>query len=57
MTPQFVAWLMGGLWIDELGALETDKFQQWQQQHSGLSSRLTGGNCKSSPDRLTNVRK
>ena len=35
-TPQFVAWLMGWPmdWTS-LEPLETDKFQQWQQQHSG----------------------
>lgn len=36
-TPQFVAWLMA--WPQDwtsLKPLETDKFQQWQQQHSGF---------------------
>lgn len=36
-TPQFVAWLMA--WPQDwtsLKPLETDKFQLWQQQHSGF---------------------
>lgn len=36
-TPQFVAWLMA--WPTDwtnLRPLETDKFRQWQQQHSGF---------------------